>query len=87
MTTLLIVLTIVEIVALVVVLAVSQLLVGRQLNAIGADISEVAALIGTLERELGAAADDVAALEPAFKDMGAALARLGERAERLAGRS
>jgi len=79
------VLTVLEVDLLVVVLAVSQELIGRRLRAIAADLAQAASLVGAVERELGDAATATAGLDGVLEDTAATLERLGERAESLAG--
>lgn len=82
---LLILLTVAEIVALVVVLAVYLLSIAGQLRSIVATLQEVTWGARAVERQLLAAAPNVANLNWALKEIAAVVPHAADAAEKLAG--
>lgn len=82
-TTLLTVLSVVEIVALVVVLAIYLLVVGRQLRSISSTLAEVAWGARAVERQLRAVRSNIGQINATLKDVGEVLPGVTDKVEGL----
>ncbi len=83
---LLIVLTVAEAVALVVVLAIYLLVVARRLRSISQTLARVAFGVRAVERQLGAVRPGMAEVNFALEQLADLMPVVAERAERAAGR-
>jgi uncharacterized protein YoxC len=81
---LLTVLTVVEILALVIVLAIYLLIVGRQLRSISATLAEVAWGARAVERQLRAVRSNIGQVNAALEDIAAVTPGVVRLAERFA---
>jgi uncharacterized protein YoxC len=81
---LLTVLTVVEILALVIVLAIYLLIVGRQLRSISATLAEVAWGARAVERQLRAVRSNIGQVNSALADIGAVAPGVVRLAEKFA---
>ena len=81
---LLTVLTVAEILALVIVLAIYLLIVGRQLRSISATLAEVAWGARAVERQLRAVKSNIGQVNAALSDIGAVAPGVVRLAEKFA---
>lgn len=84
--TLLIVLTVVEIVALVVVLAIYLAQVAKHLRSIGASLAKVTFGVRAVERQVSVIGPGVGKVNQTLEEIAGALPGIAEKAERLAAR-
>jgi uncharacterized protein YoxC len=80
---LLIICTVAEIVALIVVLALYLIVVAKQLRSISSTLSEVTWGARAVERQLRATRSNIGQINWALEDVAAVLPELADKAERL----